>query len=219
MARARRWPIAAGETRKAEAIAAASRPNIVCSMSGARMDSSIAGWAQANMSARRRSGIDVSSSAAFSSSSIIASASDRRLRASPAAGGVDHAPSRRRHEPALGIGRHAAAPAMRSAPRRRRRRARLRRRARRGSARRDRRRACRSFRAPSGRRRRGRRRRGPARARDPLSSIPFTRPHAPNLQLHESRSLVRRRERLEENNPDVLGPFPFPELNLFRLLQ
>ena len=86
LARARRWPIAAGETRKAEPIAAASRPRIVCSIKGARIDSSIAGWAQANNRASRRSGIDASASAAFSSSPIRMSVSEdasalRRRRA------------------------------------------------------------------------------------------------------------------------------------------
>ena len=53
------------------------RPRIVCNIKGARIVSSIDGWAQANMSARRRSGIDASSPAAASSSSAIsASASE-----------------------------------------------------------------------------------------------------------------------------------------------
>ena len=89
LARASRWPIAAGETRNAEAIAAASRPRIVCSISGARTASSIAGCAQANISARRRSGIGAAASAAACSSSPIEAQRLARLvgdrgRAAPA---------------------------------------------------------------------------------------------------------------------------------------
>ena len=67
-ARTSRWPIVAGETRKADAIAAASKPRMVCSISGARMAGSIAGWAQANIRPRRSSGIAVSSIASSNSS-------------------------------------------------------------------------------------------------------------------------------------------------------
>ena len=56
LARTSRWPIVAGETRKAEAIVAASKPRIVCRISGARTLASIAGWAQANISRKRSSG-------------------------------------------------------------------------------------------------------------------------------------------------------------------
>ena len=48
----------AGDTRNAEPMVAASKPRIVCRMSGARMPGSIAGWAQANISERRWSGMD-----------------------------------------------------------------------------------------------------------------------------------------------------------------
>ena len=48
-ARTRRWPIVAGETRKAEAIVAASKPSTACRISGARTPASIAGCAQANI--------------------------------------------------------------------------------------------------------------------------------------------------------------------------
>ena len=69
LARTSRWPIVAGATRKAEAIVAASKPSTVCRISGARMPASIAGCAQANISASRSSGISVSLTAAASSSS------------------------------------------------------------------------------------------------------------------------------------------------------
>ena len=54
----------AGDTRKAEAMVAASKPRIVCRISGARMPGSIAGWAQANISERRWSGMDGGSASA-----------------------------------------------------------------------------------------------------------------------------------------------------------
>jgi len=47
----------AGDTRKAEAMAAASKPSVVWSMSGARVAASMAGWAQANMSRSLSSGM------------------------------------------------------------------------------------------------------------------------------------------------------------------
>src|SRR5260370_893050 len=57
LARESRWPMAAGETRNAEAIVAASKPSRVCKISGARIPGSIAGCAQANISESRSSGI------------------------------------------------------------------------------------------------------------------------------------------------------------------
>ena len=45
--------MAAGDTRKADAIRAASRPSTVCSISGVRAAASMAGWAQTNISCRR----------------------------------------------------------------------------------------------------------------------------------------------------------------------
>ena len=67
LARTRRWPMAAGETRKAEAMAAASKPRTVCSIKGARTASSMAGWAQANSSFSRSSGIFLDHAAAVAS--------------------------------------------------------------------------------------------------------------------------------------------------------
>jgi hypothetical protein len=59
----------AGDTRKAEPIAAASKPRIVWRISGARIAGSSAGCAQANMSASRSSGRLLRLAAAASSSS------------------------------------------------------------------------------------------------------------------------------------------------------
>ena len=68
LARTSRLPIAAGEVRNAEAIVFASSPSTTCSISGARMPASMAGCAQANISARRWSGISASAAAASSPS-------------------------------------------------------------------------------------------------------------------------------------------------------
>ena len=59
LARTSRLAMAAGEVRKADAMVSAFRPSTTCRISGARMPVSIAGCAQANISARRRSGISV----------------------------------------------------------------------------------------------------------------------------------------------------------------
>ena len=67
----------AGETRKAEPIVAASKPRIVCRISGARMAGSSAGCAHANMSESRSSRTGVSSASAAS----ISSATSRRCEA------------------------------------------------------------------------------------------------------------------------------------------
>jgi hypothetical protein len=61
----------AGDTRKADAMVAASKPRMVCRIIGARMPASIAGWAQANIISRRWSGICVAPATAASSSSPI----------------------------------------------------------------------------------------------------------------------------------------------------
>ena len=66
-ARTRRFDMAAGEVRKAEAMVSALRPIMVCRIRGARTDSSIAGCAQANIRARRWSGISECSTAPSSS--------------------------------------------------------------------------------------------------------------------------------------------------------
>jgi hypothetical protein len=68
-ARTSRWPIAVGETRNADPIATASKPRIVCRISGARSAGSIAGCAHANIKASRSSGSGVSSLAAAAISS------------------------------------------------------------------------------------------------------------------------------------------------------
>ncbi len=86
-------PIAAGEVRNAPAMRFASRPSTACSISGARMPASIAGCAQANIRARRRSGIATASSAAS-----IPSAS--RCRCSSAA-----SPLRRRRAASISLRR------------------------------------------------------------------------------------------------------------------
>ena len=57
LARTSRLPMAAGEMRNAEAMVLASSPSTTCRISGARMPASIAGCAQANISARRWSGM------------------------------------------------------------------------------------------------------------------------------------------------------------------
>ena len=49
--------MAAGDSRNAEAIVAASRPSTTWSISGARIAASMAGWAQTNISLSRWSGI------------------------------------------------------------------------------------------------------------------------------------------------------------------
>ncbi len=67
LARTRRWLIAAGAMRNAEAMAAASKPSTLCRISGARIDGSIAGWAQANIKARRWSGMSAGAVLASSS--------------------------------------------------------------------------------------------------------------------------------------------------------
>jgi len=83
-ARTRRWPIVAGATRNAEAIAAASKPSTTCRMSGARTPSSIAGCAQANIRRRRWSGISdsISTSASSCTTSALSSLVRRRRAAS-----------------------------------------------------------------------------------------------------------------------------------------
>ena len=52
--------MAAGDIRNAEAIIFASNPSTACSINGARTPASMAGCAQANINARRRSGISAS---------------------------------------------------------------------------------------------------------------------------------------------------------------
>jgi hypothetical protein len=66
-ARTRRWPIAAGEARKALAIRAASRPSTHCSISAAREAGSTFSAARASSSARRWSGSASASSSAAAS--------------------------------------------------------------------------------------------------------------------------------------------------------
>lgn len=71
LARTSRCAIAAGDTRKAEPIVAASNPKMVCNIRGARISGAIAGCAQANISARRSSGIPFPLAAADSISAAI----------------------------------------------------------------------------------------------------------------------------------------------------
>ena len=89
--------MAEGATRKAEAIAAASKPSTTWRMSGARTPASMPGSAQANMSRRRSSGIPVSSgvplSPPASSSSSVRSASV----------GVAASPTRRRRVASMSL--------------------------------------------------------------------------------------------------------------------
>ena len=54
LTRSSRWPMLAGETRKADAMVAASKPSNVGSISGARTEGSMAGCVQANIGARGR---------------------------------------------------------------------------------------------------------------------------------------------------------------------
>ncbi len=56
LARTRPWPRVAGFTRKAEAIRRTSMPRITWRIRGVRMPGSMAGWAQASISASRSSG-------------------------------------------------------------------------------------------------------------------------------------------------------------------
>ena len=57
LARTSRCAMAAGSTANAWAMRAASKPSTTCSMSGVRAAGSIAGWAHANSSSSRRTGI------------------------------------------------------------------------------------------------------------------------------------------------------------------
>ena len=168
-------PSPPGETRKAEPIAAASRPRIVCSIRGARIDSSIAGWAQANISASRRSGIDASLSAASSSSPISRSASAedsalrrrrapsmsrRRAAVASQPSGLAGTPSRRPDGERGGEGVGERVLRRRHVPRR---------------GRRERRRAGRSSRAPRGWRRPGQEFRSRAQLSDSARSFLVSR--------------------------------------------
>ena len=70
--------IAAGDMRNAEAIVLASNPSTTWSINGARTVTSIAGCAQANSRASRRSGISDSAAAPSSSSAVRSNAGSRR---------------------------------------------------------------------------------------------------------------------------------------------
>ncbi len=107
LARTRRCPMVAGGTRKAEAIAAASRPSTVCRMSGARMPGSIAGWAQANIRPRRSSGKPLRRGQRSQLVGHHGQAVGRRLAGAATAGGVDQPPLCRLHQPGIGMARHA----------------------------------------------------------------------------------------------------------------
>ena len=80
------WParaacaMAAGEMRNADAIVFASKPTTTCSISGARTPASMAGCAQANIRARRWSGMSASAAAASNPSARICNC---RAAASP----------------------------------------------------------------------------------------------------------------------------------------
>jgi len=88
-------PSSQARTRKAEAIAAASKPRIVCNIKGARMASSIAGWAQANMSARAPIGDPVPRVGGLLQFGVDQLERFRRLIGSaPPARSVDEAPPR-----------------------------------------------------------------------------------------------------------------------------
>ncbi len=92
--------------RKADAIAAASKPSTVCSISGARMPASIAGCAQANISASRSSGI-----ASCGSAQVIAISDEKpqmiggTFRRPPLPDGVDLPAARDGQQPAFRIPR------------------------------------------------------------------------------------------------------------------
>ena len=143
LARTSRWPIAAGDTRNAEAIVAASRPSTACSISGARTPASIAGCAQANISARRSSGISGSASSRSRvlgeqlqvGGGVVAVRCRRARRSVCAAPPSSSQASGFVGQPFTGQSRSAAAKAPTARPRRPRHRA---------CARRGRRRACRS---------------------------------------------------------------------------
>ena len=91
----------AGETSRADAIAAASKPRMVCRISGARMAGSIAGWAQANISASRLSGISVSSIGIAQLLGDEAQMTGCVTAGAPTAGGVDQPTPRNGHQPSL----------------------------------------------------------------------------------------------------------------------
>ncbi len=74
LARTRPWPRVAGFTRKAEAIRRTSMPRMVWRMRGVRMPGSMAGWAQASISASRSSGKGRPAGANRSSASSVTSA-------------------------------------------------------------------------------------------------------------------------------------------------
>ena len=97
----------AGETRKADAIVAASKPRMVCSISGARMAGSIAGWAQANIRPRRSSGIAASSIGLVQLLGEQAQVIDRVAARAPTARGIDQPAPRDRHQPRLRAARDA----------------------------------------------------------------------------------------------------------------
>ena len=115
LARTSRWLIAAGETRKAEAIVAASKPRMVCRISGARTPTSIAGWAQANISARRSSGMG-GSLVRHRPPAPPSGAGDRRRPRWSAAGGRHRSSLRRAHrqQPGLRASGHDRAQASRT---------------------------------------------------------------------------------------------------------
>ena len=83
LARTRRLAIASGEARNADAIIRASNPSTVCSISGARMLGRQPDALQANISARRRSGISPPAAAASRPSAMMCKCRPLPRRASP----------------------------------------------------------------------------------------------------------------------------------------
>ena len=106
-ARTSRCAIVAGSTPNAPAIAAASNPSTVCSMSGVRMAGSIAGCAQANSSSSRLSGIASLCSSAVSASTACSSA---RAAAIPSSSGTPRAVRRGAQGVAQAVASHGDQP-------------------------------------------------------------------------------------------------------------
>ena len=67
LARTSRLPMAVGDMRNADAMVAASSPRMTCRIKGARIAASMAGCAQANIRASRRSGISAGSASSWAS--------------------------------------------------------------------------------------------------------------------------------------------------------
>ena len=120
LARDSRRPMAAGLTRKADAMRIALRPSTVCSISGVCMAASIAGCAQTNSSFSRSSGNSV---VVINGAGLLGGQDEvrhRLLADRRAAGHVDRASPRHCEQPGVGIVRDARRAARSSGPRERR---------------------------------------------------------------------------------------------------